>query len=98
MFYMFLFVFSTTNLADVVNPRENSGASIKHYLFVCVLGGQWYIHPRRGFVFFQALCELSSSFSLSDCLTFQEYLGSISQILQHYTENAHIEKQTQCKV
>lgn len=72
--YMLLIVFSTTNLADVVDLRGNRGAAIKHYLLVCVLGGlfeQSYIHTRgntKGFVVFCALCECSSSFSLSDCL------------------------------
>lgn len=93
--YMFLIVFPTTNLADVVNPRGNSGAAIKPYLLVCVLGGQWYVHPWRGFVLLWALCERSSSFSLSDCLMFQEYPGSISQILQHYVKlHLNMEKHT----
>lgn len=43
---VFLIVFPTTNLADAVNPRGNSGtAAIKHDLLVCVLGARWYSHP-----------------------------------------------------
>lgn len=52
MLYMFLIVLSTTNLADIVNPHENSGAAIKHYLLVC---SRWTVvySPIKGFFVFQ---------------------------------------------
>lgn len=89
--YMLLIVFSTTNLADVVDLRGNSGAAIKHYLLVCVLGGLFFngriftpVATRRGFC--RVLCIVQSAVALSHSLTastHQEYPGNISWILQH---------------